>query len=176
MNTLHVDSQRHWRGGENQALLLTRGLRERGAAVAAVGRPGTPWADRMAAAGFDVFPNDLKPSPPALLALRGIYRRFEPDIVHCHDSGCVFPVALAATGLGRKRPKIVVSRRVDFAINTAFKYNHLCDRVIAIGRAVTDVLEQGGVAADRIRIVASGIDPARFAHPPARAAARAALT
>ncbi|HTL52475.1 MAG TPA: glycosyltransferase [Planctomycetota bacterium] len=176
MKVLHLDSQKTWRGGENQAQLLIRGLQARHVEVAAVGRPDTPWVTRLSQSGCAVSVNDLRPTPPAVLQLRSVYRRFQPDILHCHDSGSVFTAALARTGMGRKRPRLVISRRVDFAINSAFKYNHLCDRVLAIGRAVTEVLEQGGVASEQIRIVPSGIDPHRFDKSLPHAEARLKLT
>jgi len=66
----------------------------------------------------------------------------------------------------RSGAKCIVSRRVDFPIGkglfSGLKYRYGVDRYIAISRAVKDVMTRGGVAAERIAVVHSGIDPARF--------------
>jgi hypothetical protein len=51
VNTLHVDLGRDWRGGQNQALLLIRGLIERGHGAELVALRDLPMARRAQAAG-----------------------------------------------------------------------------------------------------------------------------
>jgi glycosyltransferase involved in cell wall biosynthesis len=67
-------------------------------------------------------------------------------------------------GLGVRR---VVTRRMDYVPRggpwVRYLYNGAVDRVIAISGAVRDALVAGGVEANRIALVPSGIDPEPFA-------------
>jgi glycosyltransferase involved in cell wall biosynthesis len=75
---------------------------------------------------------------------------------------------MAAGLLGRERPRTLLTRRVVYSIyrHSFFGLNHIkyakVDRIIAISRAIRDVLVEDGVAADRIEVVPSGIDRARL--------------
>jgi glycosyltransferase involved in cell wall biosynthesis len=74
---------------------------------------------------------------------------------------------------------LVVSRRVDFALGGGWlsrrKYLHPACRYLAISMAVRDVLVRGGVAPERIHVVPSGIDPAKFTYRTNRDETRRAL-
>ena len=53
-HTLHIDGERTWRGGEQQVLYLTTGLRARGHEVTIACQPGSPLARRASEAGLAV--------------------------------------------------------------------------------------------------------------------------
>ena len=104
---------------------------------------------------------DLRPVPK----IRRLIRAEAYDIVHFHTKRAH---ALSPwLPHGGKRPRYVVTRRMDYpqAKNwyTHRLYNSCVDAVIAISRPIADVLIQAGVAADRIRVIHSGIDAGRFA-------------
>ena len=82
-----------------------------------------------------------------------------------------------ARGNGRA---LVVTRRMDYPPNRIFApllFNRAVDGVAAISPAVADALVRSGVARDRIAIIPSGVDCARFRPPNAdeRMQARLAL-
>ena len=165
-NTLHIDSERTWRGGEQQVLYLTTGLKRRGHAVTVACQPGSPLAERAGDAGLEVVELPMRGDADfvAVLALWKLIRRRGIDVVHMHTSHA-HSLGSAAATLAR-RAHTVVTRRVDIGIArnvfSAFKYRHGIDRYIAISEAVRRVLIAGGVDGRIIDIVYSGINLDRF--------------
>ncbi len=166
MNTLHIDEQRGWRGGEQQASYLMRGLAQRGHRVVAAGRPGTPFLEtdhgipglvRIAAP----FRSEFDPFTARTLA-RAIVEH-EIDIVHAHTSHAHTAACFARRLAGRGA--VIVSRRVDFAPRanawSRWKYT-LPDRIVAISDFIASVMREFGVDASRLRVVHSATDFARF--------------
>lgn len=164
LRILHVDTETTWRGGEQQALYLATGLAARGHAVAMAARPGSAMAERARRAGLAVHELPLRGelNPAASLGLRRLLRAGGYQIIHAHTSHAHTQAAIAARLAGGVR--CVVSRRVDFGLDRSpwrinrLKYRFGVDRYIAISQAVRDVLVQGGVAAERVALVHSGID------------------
>jgi glycosyltransferase involved in cell wall biosynthesis len=192
LHLLHIDTGRAWRGGQAQVLTLCRGLREKGVRQTLVAPPHSPLAERAAAADIEVVP----------LKMRGDWDLFAPRrlrrviaergvrLVHAHDAHA-HALARRATAprnarslkgtrrgpAPRSNVGLVVSRRVDFEISrgrcSCRKY--LDPRVwyFAISNGVRDVLARGGVAADRVIVVHSGVDPGRFSFRVPREKVRA---
>jgi glycosyltransferase involved in cell wall biosynthesis len=166
MRVLHVDTALSWRGGQNQVLLTARGMAARGQEVRLACRNGGALAERARAEGLSTvgvgFRGDLW--PPGLATLAGVLRSFRPDVVQLHDPHAVSAGLLAlrfAPGAAA-----VATRRVDFPLRgllSRWKYAS-CGRVIAVSRAIADVLEGGGLPPDRIRVVYEGVPD----RPPAQ--------
>jgi glycosyltransferase involved in cell wall biosynthesis len=173
---LHVDTERGWRGGERQVLWLARLLdRDRYVSVIAA-RPGEPLAARARDAGIPVVAT--RPWAEfgliAAFALRRIILQRRVRIVHAHTAHAAALAALATLGTPAR---LVVTRRVDFPLRTnpgsRWKYRR-ADGVIAISRAVADVLLAGGLIPSRVEVIPSGVDLSR-PTPPASRDAFAAL-
>jgi glycosyltransferase involved in cell wall biosynthesis len=168
MRVLHLNTEKTWRGGEQQALYLAEGLARRGVANLCVGRPDAPYLERCAAKGLDVAPlsNRGEADPSAVLALRRIVKSWKPDVIHMHTSHAHALGVLAAktAGVGRT----VVSRRVDFTIYrnalrlSWFKYRFGVDRYVAISEGVRAQMLKDGIPASKISVVHSGVDLSRF--------------
>ncbi len=175
MRILQVDTEMLWRGGQQQVLLLAQGLaqhpRFRGEAIT-VCQPGSALAGRLAAAGLSRRELAVGSpwSPLAAWRLRRLVGELGVDIVHAHASHAHNLAALATIA---SPDHLVVTRRVDFAPKGAWKYRR-CTRVVVISQAIAGILRTAGVAPERIEVIASGIDPARFAGAD-RARGRAAL-
>ena len=179
--TLHINTERTWRGGERQTLLLATGLRDRGHVAEIVCPPGAPLGERARAEGLTTHEFSLRGelNLRAIARLRRLYRRRDADIVQMHTSHAHTLGVLAR--FGRRRPRTIVARRVDYSIHrsgtpgfTRLKYGHGVDRYIAISEAIGEVLVSDGIDRDRISVVHSGVVP----HPPPRtdrAAIRASL-
>lgn len=167
MRILHIDTERGWRGGERQALWLAQSLEGCGHPSIVAARPDEPLARRAREAGLEVAPSSprFEADPAAVLELRRRLRQSRTDIVHAHTGHAVGLGALATLGT---RVKLVVSRRVDFPlrrnVGTRWKYGRAA-AIIAISRAVADVLTRSGVASERITIIPDGVDVHRVIAP-----------
>src|SRR5258706_9584991 len=122
MFSLHVDTARTWRGGQNQVLLTVNGLREIGHRAALVAHPDGELRTR-AAEGLDLIP--IAPRSEVDLSaawkLSRVIKRLGPDIIHAHDPHGIAMASLAlslgASSLKGGEPGFVAARRVDFHLN-----------------------------------------------------------
>src|SRR5436305_5381621 len=96
MYSLHIDTARTWRGGQNQVLLTVNGLREIGQRAALVAHPDGELRKR-AAEGLDLIP--LAPRTEmdltAAWRLARVIKRLSPDVIHAHDPHGVAMASLA---------------------------------------------------------------------------------
>ncbi|MEO5617149.1 MAG: glycosyltransferase, partial [Candidatus Eisenbacteria bacterium] len=159
----HLDTGRSWRGGQQQVLLLLEGLRDRGIECLLLA-PRGPLLERAEAARVPVETWNARGELDlaAIWSARRLLRRFGPDLVHLHSAHAHALGVPAARGAGRA--PIVVSRRVDFAVGantfSRLKYRMPVARYFCISRGVMEVMRQGGVPAERLALVPSGV---RFA-------------
>lgn len=163
MRVLHIDSERGWRGGQQQAFSLMSGLAARGC-VQVLGTPeGSELGRRAGAAGIEVaeYRGLGWWDPRAGRVLRAAADRTGARIVHAHSANAH---AIAHRVFGDTHP-IVVTRRVDFAIRrnpfSLARYRHGGTHYIAISSAIRGMLLEAGVRPERIALVPSGIDPGR---------------
>jgi glycosyltransferase involved in cell wall biosynthesis len=100
----------------------------------------------------------------AWFRLAGIFRAFEPDVVHAH-SGHAHAVALAAS-LFQDVNALVVTRRVARPVRRTFlnrmKYSRFVTRFVAISSFVAKTLEDIGVSRERITLIASSVRVEEF--------------
>lgn len=176
---LHVDSERPWRGGENQILLLVRRQRAAGDEPYLAAPRDSAIARRAEGEGFSVHPVPMRGTwdLPSVLALARLHRALRPHVVHWH--------AARAHALGVIAARIapvpvrILSRRVDFpvrgSLGSRLLYADPADRIVAISEGVRAALLRSGVAAGTIRVVPSGIDASAFDAPVDRTALRARL-
>src|SRR6188768_565437 len=172
MFSLHIDTQRTWRGGQRQVLLTVLGLRERGFRSVLVAHPEGELA-RRASEGHDL----LKLSPRSEVDLHAgwrlsrIIKDLKPDVVHAHD-----PHAVAAAALGlafntslARCPPLIASRRVAFHLKpnafSRWKY-HQVNCFIAASDSIRTVLINDGVPAQTVVTVHEGIDIRRIQIEP----------
>jgi len=169
MRILHIDTERGWRGGERQALWLAQALERRGHPSIVAARPGEPLERRAREAKLEVAPcaPRFEVDPVAVLGLRRLLRESRIDLVHAHTGHAVGLGALATLGTG---VKLVVSRRVDFPLRrnlgTRWKYGRAA-AIIAISRAVANVLSESGIGPERIVVIPDGTDMRRVIAPAA---------
>jgi glycosyltransferase involved in cell wall biosynthesis len=165
MFSLHIDTARTWRGGQNQVLLTVNGLREAGHRAALVAHPDGELRAR-AAEGLELVP--LAPRGEVDLTagwrLSRVLKRLKPDIIHAHDPHAVAMASLARSMSGGGDlgvPPLVASRRVDFHLKghsfSRWKYRQV-DCFIAASEAIRKMLVADGVPADRTVTVHEGID------------------
>jgi L-malate glycosyltransferase len=165
--SLHVDTARTWRGGQNQVLLTVNGLRSIGQRAALVAHPDGELR-RRAEEGLDLIPIAPRTEMDLSAAWRfsRIIKRLRPDVIHAHDPHGVAMASLAlsigsASAKATPMPALVVARRVDFHLKSnsfsRWKYRQV-DCFIAASDAIRRMLVGDGVPADRAVTVHEGID------------------
>jgi len=173
VTSLHIDTARTWRGGQNQVLALVTGLE-------GLGHPATLVAHesgelkRRAAEGlrFEGFAPRSEFDAQAGWALSRAIARVEPDVVHAHDPMAVSLAAMAwrMAPATVPRPLFVAARRVDFHLKrhafSRWKYRQV-DVFVAASRVIADMLVADGVPADRVEVVHDGVNVGAIdQHPP----------
>ena len=169
MKILHINTERTWRGGEQQTLYLLRSLIERRISCHLVCQAESPMAQKALEAGVEDFPMAMhgEVDLPAILRIRKLIVRHGYDIIHSHTSHAHTLAFFASVGCRVIR---LVTRRVDFTIFrnrflrlNGFKYRFMADEYIAISHKIKEVMVNDGIAAERISVAHSGIDLQRFA-------------
>ena len=160
MRILHIDTERGFRGGELQVLLLMEGLKRKGHKNFLVASNGI-----LIEKAKSITESIFTINPKRVLDIINIFKickfiKFsQADILHIHTAHAHLVGGIA----GRMKGKpIVVTRRVDFPVKGRFKYNRFADKIIAISRAVKRVLIEGRVNEDKIAVIPSGIDTKKF--------------
>ena len=159
MKVLYVDLEREWRGGQSQALLTLRGLRERGHDVELLAAHDSPLANRSAGAGVTVHQvARVGLRAWAARAIRSLIatRRFE--LVHLNE-----PHALTAAWLAgaHARLPLLLSRRIGFPLQknavSRARYRAV-ERFLANSKDVARSLIDCGIAEERIATVNEGVE------------------
>lgn len=170
MISLHIDEQRGWRGGEQQASYLVQGLVERGHTAILAGRKDTPFLTRdHGGAPFSrhAMPFNGEWDPVTAWQLARLVQRHRVDILHAHTSHAHTLACIARKLAGRG--KVIVSRRVDFPPKphafSRWKYGWP-DHYIAISGTIAEVLRNHGIPDDKLTVVHSAINPERFQVAP----------
>src|SRR5215213_10308129 len=150
MFSLHVDTARTWRGGQNQVLVTVLGLRALGHRTVLVAHPSGELR-RRAQEGLDFFP--LAPRTEMDLAaawrLARLLKQLRPDIVHAHDPHGVAMAALAVSmSTLPSTPPLIASRRVDFHLRNSalsrWKYRQV-DCFVCASDAIRTMLIGDGI-------------------------------
>jgi glycosyltransferase involved in cell wall biosynthesis len=164
MFSIHIDTARTWRGGQNQALLTVNGLRAIGHRTALVAHPNGELRLR-AAEGLELIPIAARTEMDLTAAWRlaRVLKRLSPDILHAHDAHATAMASLALSlgGSTAKTPALVASRRVDFHLrgNSFSRWKHRqVDCFIAASEAIRKMLVSDGVPPERTVTVHEGID------------------
>ncbi len=172
MKILHINTEKTWRGGEQQLLNLLQGLNKRNIISHLACQPDSAMEKRAKNAGIEVFPIAMHGEIDLLASyrIRRLITRFRYDILHSHTSHAHTLAFFSSLGT---KTWLLVSRRVDFSIFrhsflhlSGFKYRFFADYYIAISHEIKDVLVSDGIPAQRIFVVHSGINPERFASSP----------
>jgi glycosyltransferase involved in cell wall biosynthesis len=175
MYSLHIDTARSWRGGQNQVLLTVNGLRASGHRAALVAHPDGELR-RRAHEGLELIPiaSRTEIDLGAGWRLARVIRRLNPDVLHAHDPHGIAMASVALSILsgmspGGPLPLLVASRRVDFHLKansfSRWKYRQV-DCFIAASEAIRRMLIHDGVPEQRVVTVHEGIDIEHVAAAP----------
>jgi len=166
-STVHIDGNRGWGGGQQQALGLALALAARGDETAFIVQRGSALAGRLRATYLMWEETELRGlrGMGAALRLARRLRELGPQIVHIHDSASHAAAGLAARLAGG--PKVVVTRRTDFPMRGGWvgraKYELWCDRLICISEAVHRRCVEAGLSKERLAVIPDFVDCRHFA-------------
>jgi L-malate glycosyltransferase len=166
LRLLHLSSARAFGGGERHLADLAVGLAARGHEVFVALPAQSPLRNRL-----DALPpqNVLTLGVRGALDIRGalrlarLAREKKVEVIHAHVARDYVSAALAARRVYGSR--LVITRHVLFPMSRAHRLSlSNVSRVIAVSEAVARALrEQDIFDADKIRVVANGVDLQRFA-------------
>jgi glycosyltransferase involved in cell wall biosynthesis len=161
---LLVDLETAWRGGQNQALLILKGLYEHGHGVELVATEGSALGARAAAAGICVhFVSRRMLRISAALMIRKVMNDGRIDLVHANEAHGMTASWLA--GAHRHVP-VVVSRRVGYPLGKNWfsraKYASAA-RIVANSQWVADQVASSGAPREKLSVVYEGTEiPQKF--------------
>jgi len=164
---LHIDSEKSWRGGQQQVLYLLQGLQATALKNILVCPPASVLEKRARAANLSVVPVKMRGEWDliAVRKLKKIVKENSVDIVHMHSSRAH---SLGFWAVRDLDCKTIVSRRLDFHIRKNFysklKYRSV-DKIIAVSQAVKDVLVSDGIDKEKIDVIHDSCDWKKYQNP-----------
>jgi L-malate glycosyltransferase len=161
-NILHINTAKTWRGGEQQMVMLVKGLTARGHNNFVACQPGSVLAEKLTKDDAKVIHLPMRGEWDlfAVVRLAKIIKNHKIQIIHTHTAHAHTLGALAAKV--NLACKVVVSRRVDFHVHSLIKYKAGIDKIIAVSEGIKQVLLQDGVPTGNITVVRDGVDLSRF--------------
>ena len=156
LNVLHLNTERSWRGGEWQTLLLARALSDRGVRCSIGCRRGGPLAQHATENQLLTVPLDgdvVRIFVELVLAARGF------DLIHCHTGRAH---SLAAVTAPWHRKPVIVTRHIELRPPTTwfnrFKFRNAA-AVVGVSEAVTAQLRSWGVPEAKLKMIPYGVPP-----------------
>lgn len=164
MKVLLVDLETAWRGGQNQALLLLKGLHARGHAAELVAANASALGERAAASGVPVhLVSRGMLRLPAALRVRELMRSGRFNVVHANEAHAVSAAWLARA---HKSVPLVISRRVGYPIGKsrlARARYEAAARIVANSKWVAEQAAASGAPREKLTVVHEGAEiPPRF--------------
>jgi glycosyltransferase involved in cell wall biosynthesis len=160
---LLVDLEMQWRGGQNQALLILKGLKARGHAAELVAARASALGDRAAAAGIPVhYVSRGLFRVAAAWRIRELLRSGKFDLVHANEAHAVTAAWLALQGRAVSASiPFVISRRVGYPIAkkrlAMARYNRAA-RIIANSHWVAEQAAASGIPREKLTVVYEGAE------------------
>jgi glycosyltransferase involved in cell wall biosynthesis len=165
---LVVDLELAWRGGQNQALMLLRGLRDRGHEAELVAATGSALGQRATASGVLVHSVSRGIYRlPAAWKIRELLRGGEIDVIHANEAHAVTAAWLALWHQRKfSQTPFVISRRVGYPLGksaVAQARYKAASRIIANSRWVAEQAAASGTQPEKLTVVYEGAEiPPRF--------------
>ena len=159
MKALLVDLETAWRGGQNQALLILKGLRAHGQEAELVAAEGSALGERARESGWRVhFVSRGLFRVPAAWKVRELVRGGGFDLVHANEAHAVSAVWLA--GAHRHIP-FLISRRVGYPLGVGrasrARYE-AASRIIANSNWVAEQAASSGAPREKLTVVYEGTE------------------
>ena len=158
MIPLLVDLEREWRGGQNQFLLLLKGLYERGHAAELLAAKGSSLGHRAEKAGICVHYTSRHSLLTAARKLRSLTKDGRFELVHVNEAH-----ALSAAWLARahRKTRLLISRRVGFPLGRGYFSRarfRAAARIIANSNWVAEQAAASGAPKEKLTVIYEGVE------------------
>ncbi len=167
MKILHIDTEKGWRGGQQQAAYLLETLYEKGYDTALICQPESAFETFCEDKNLPYFSINMKGEFDLIAAyqIARLCKKNHFDILHLHTAHAIAIGLL--TKLFYSKIKLIAVRRVDFHVNknwfSKFKYNNrLLDIIECVSDSVKNVLLEDGVPGQKLITIHDGVDLDRF--------------
>ena len=173
MIPLIVDLETEWRGGQNQALLLLKGLYERGHAAELLTAHGSSLGHRAKKLG--IYVHSASRGMFRLRAaskIRSLLADGRIELIHANEAHAVTAAWLA---ISNRLLPFVVSRRVGYPLGQSWiakaRYRR-ADYIVANSQWVADQAAESGAPRKKLRVVFEGAEVPPLGTAAQRAEAR----
>lgn len=167
LNILHLDSEKSWRGGQQQVFYLHKGLVSAGIKSILVGNKNSEIIERCINDNLPYFELAMygEFDMPAAFKLSKLCKREKINILQAHSAHAL------SIGIMTKLfyPSLILIgvRRVDFSVNkhifSKLKYtNKRVNKIICISDYIKNVLISDGIDKEKLVTVRSGVDISKF--------------
>ncbi|HOJ41797.1 MAG TPA: glycosyltransferase family 4 protein [Candidatus Syntrophosphaera thermopropionivorans] len=169
IKVLHIDSEKLWRGGQQQAVYLYEGMQKRGIPCSFVCQPQSKLEQYFQNHNLDYksIPFSGEMDLMAGFRLSKFVRKHNYTILICHSAHSLSWGLIAKAFYPAL--KIIGVRRVDFPLKqnpfSRWKYtNSKVNKIVAVSQKIKEVLRKDGVSEDKIKVIYSGIDYNKYAQ------------
>lgn len=167
MNILHIETEKYWRGGQQQVLYLHEALNKQNFTSVLVCNSKSELLKKSLNKKLPVFEQKML-GEWDIIAAREISRlckRLKIDIIHAHSAHAL-SIGIF-TKLFYPKAKLVGVRRVDFSVAKNFlsklKYNNTrVNKIVCISDFIKSVLLNDGIKQEKLTTIRSGIDILKF--------------
>lgn len=167
IRVLHIDSEKNWRGGQQQAAYLLERLHRMGFKTAMVCKPGSTMETYCQGKGLPCHAISMSGELDisAGYKIASLCRKEGYHILHLHSAHAL------ATGLWAKlffkKLRLVAVRRVSVPIRnnrfSRFKYTTpRLDRIVCISKAIKSIMINDGLNPDKLSVIYSGVHLDKF--------------
>ncbi len=171
ISVLHIDTERTWRGGQQQVGYLVKAMKKQDYQTAIICQPQSPLEKFCCDKSIPCIPVSMIGEMDFFAGFRIslICKQQNFNILHLH-SGHALAIGIWAK-LFNSKFKLVASRRVDYHIKknwfSQFKYkSRFIDKIVCISYAIENVLIQDDVPQNKLVTIHSGIDINKFSNMP----------
>ncbi|MBK7104085.1 MAG: glycosyltransferase family 4 protein [Ignavibacteriae bacterium] len=167
MNILHVDTEKYWRGGQQQVLYLHEGLIKQGISSLLICNKNSEIKNRCIEKNLPFIEINILGELDLFSAYKisKLCKANTIDIIQAHSAHAL-TIAIIAK-LFYSKLKLIAVRRVDFHIRknilSKLKYsNKKVDKIVCISEFIKKVLMEDGIDENKLLSIRSGTDVNKF--------------
>lgn len=167
MIVLHLDSEKSWRGGEQQVAYLMQELQNKKVMNIVGCHRGSKLEQYCNQNQITCFPVDYGGTQlKAAWQIKRFCQTHKIDLIHMHSAKAHTAGVYAAKLLGNT-PKLILSKRTDFPVRnnflSNFKYNYTgIKKILCVSSKIKEVLDESLTNTQKSITVYSGVNPERF--------------